>query len=73
MQVRKGIDMSYIGMLLASKTIQGILITVAGALLRFFEEAYPEYKGAIQYLEASLISGGAVHGIHGRREAKGPI
>lgn len=59
--------------LLQSKTIQGILATVAGALVKYAEAAFPDHQVLINSLSGMLLSGGAVHAIHGRIAASGPL
>jgi purine-nucleoside phosphorylase len=65
--------MNYLKALLMSKTIQGILLTVGGALVKYAETSFPQYAVLINTVAGMLISGGAVHGIHGRIMAAGPI
>jgi hypothetical protein len=65
--------MNYLKALLMSKTIQGILLTVGGALVKYAETSFPQYAVLINTVAGMLISGGAVHGIHGRIAAAGPI
>jgi hypothetical protein len=65
--------MKMLSKLLSSKTIQGILVTVGGALVKFAETSYPEYSKVIDMLSIALITGGSVHGIYGRIMAAGPI
>jgi hypothetical protein len=65
--------MDFLKNLLASKTIQGIISTVGGALVLFADSSYPQYTVPIKTCAAALISGGAVHAVHGRIVAQGPI
>lgn len=65
--------MNFFKNLLRSKTIQGILFTVGGALVKFAETSYPQYAIPINVVASAFISGGAVRAIMGRIVAQGPI
>ena len=65
--------MNYLKKLLSSRAIQGVLITLGGALVKFAESAFPEYAKVIDLISVAMITGGSVHGIYGRILAAGPI